>query len=127
MERYFNPSTFVWDGPDADFTPESDDIPWNMVPEKRITVEDIKYVLSSYYQGTSYNPYSQHGDASDRGRYRPIGINRNTFVAITQLRPYVPEAIRAVEWLAMGSNAFNAAVPFYANVDTAPDYLANTT
>ena len=30
MLRYFNPNTFVWDGPDADFTPRSDDLPWCM-------------------------------------------------------------------------------------------------
>lgn len=27
MLRYFNPRSFVWDGPNADFTPESDDLP----------------------------------------------------------------------------------------------------
>lgn len=43
MERYFNPKTKKWDGPDADYRPESDDIPWSMVPEKKITVEDVKY------------------------------------------------------------------------------------
>ena len=84
MLRCLNPTTFVWDGPDADFTPESDDLPWCMVPEHKITVEDVKYVLSSYYQGTEYNPYSRHGDLTHRGMYRPIGINRNNFVAITQ-------------------------------------------
>lgn len=32
----------------------------------------------------------------------------------------------ALEWIAVGSNFFNEAVPFYANVETTPDYLANT-
>lgn len=64
MLRYLNPNTFVWDGPEADFTPESDDLPWSLEPEKKITVEDIKYVLSSYYQGTDYNPYSRHADTA---------------------------------------------------------------
>lgn len=126
MLRYLNPNTLVWDGPEADYTPESDDLPWSLEPEKKITVEDIKYVLSSYYQGTDYNPYSRHADAARRGMYRPIGINRNNFVAVTQLRPYMPEALRAVEWIAVGSNAFNEAAAFYANVRTTPEYLANT-
>ena len=39
MERYLNPHTKVWDGPHADFTPVSDDLPWCMVPEKKVTVE----------------------------------------------------------------------------------------
>ena len=38
----------------------------------------------------------------------------------------MPEALRAVEWIAVGSNAFNEAAAFYANVRTTPEYLANT-
>ena len=56
MERCLNPHTKVWDGEHADYTPQSDDIPWCMVPEKKITVEDVKYVLSSHFQGTPYDP-----------------------------------------------------------------------
>ena len=126
MLRCLNPHTCVWDGPHAEYTPESDNLPWCMRPEHKVTIEDIKFVLSSYYQGTEYNPYARHGDPSVRGKYRPIGINRNNFLAITQLRPYMPDALRGVEWIAVGSNAFNEAVPLYANVETAPEYLANT-
>ena len=126
MLRYLSPSAYDWDGAEADFTPESDDLPWSLVPDRKIAVEDVKYVLSSYYQGTPFNPYAQHGDPNLRGKYRPIGINRNNFMSITQLRPYVPEAIMGVEWIAMGSNAFNEMVPVYTNVDTAPEYLATT-
>lgn len=127
MERYLNPNTYNWDGEDADFTPESDDLPWSMVPEKKITIEDIKYVLSSYYQGTPYNPYDRRASENTKGKYRPIGINRNNFVAITQLRPYAPKEIAGIEWISVGSNAFNTSVPFYANVTKTPEYLANAT
>jgi dipeptidase len=127
MLRYFNPNTFLWDGPDADFTPESDFLPWCLVPERLVTVEDVKYVLSGHYQGTTYDPYNNHAPVpSLKGKYRPIGINRNNFVALTQLRPYVPAEIQAVEWIACGSNVYNAFVPFYANVESAPDYLSRT-
>lgn len=126
MLRYLNPHTCVWDGENADYTPESDDLPWSMEPEHKVTIEDVKYVLSSYYQGTPFNPYARHGEADKRGMYRPIGINRNCFMAITQLRPYMPEELMSVEWISVGSNAFNEAIPFYTNVTTTPDYLANT-
>ena len=126
MLRSLNPTTHRWDGESAEYGPESDDLPWSMTPEHKLTIEEVKRVLSSCYQGTDYNPYSAHGDAARRGKYRPIGINRNNFVAITQLRPYMPREIMALEWIAVGSNFFNEAVPFYANVETTPDYLANT-
>ena len=98
-----------------------------MVPEKKITPEEVKYVLSGHYQGTPYDPYLSYGDKAGSGMYRSIGINRNDFMALMQLRPAVPEAYRAIEWIAYASNAFNTMVPFYANVEHTPEYLANTT
>lgn len=127
MERYLNPNTYRWDGALADFTPVSDDLPWCMVPEKKITVEDVKYVLSGHYQGTPYDPYVSYGDKSMRGAYRSIGINRNDFMALIQIRPDMEADCRPVEWIAYGSNAFNALVPFYADVEETPEYLNNTT
>ena len=127
MERCLNPHTKVWDGEHADYTPQSDDIPWCMVPEKKITVEDVKYALSSHFQGTPYDPYAKSGDGLQKGKYRAIGINRNDFLALIQMRPGAPANCQAVQWLAFASNAFNTLVPFYAAVDETPEYLANTT
>ena len=46
MQRFLNPYDEVWDGPDADHKPTSDDIPWARQPERKVTIEDIKYVLT---------------------------------------------------------------------------------
>lgn len=127
MERYLNPRTKVWDGPNADFTPESDDLPWCMVPEKKITVEDIKYVLSSHFQGTPFDPYTSRGDKSMHGAYRSIGVNRNDVLALIQMRPDQKEDYGTIEWIAFASNAFNTLVPFYADVEETVEYLSNTT
>jgi len=127
MERYLNPREYMWDGEDADYTPESDDIPWTLEPEKKITVEDVKYVLSSHYQGTEFDPYSTTGDASKHGKYRSIGVNRTSFLSLTEIRPDVPKDYRAIEWIAFGSNVFNAFVPFYTNVSGMPEYMSCTT
>lgn len=127
MLRCLNPRTKIWDGPQAEFTPYSDDLPWCMVPEKKITVEDVKYVLSSHFQGTPYDPYGAYGDKAMRGAYRSVGINRNDFVSVIQLRPEHGNDACAVEWVAFASNAFNALAPFYGDVDETPEFLANTT
>ena len=126
MQRCLNPSA-RWDGPGAAYGPESDDIPWCRVPERKLTIEDVKYVLSAHYQGTPYDPYGRDGSPATRGKYRPIGINRNGQLAVLQIRPCAPEGCRAIQWMAFGSNAFNALAPFFANVDAAPAYLENTT
>ena len=126
MQRCLNPSDH-WDGPAATHRPDSDDIPWSRVPERKLTIEDVKYVLSSHYQGTPYDCYGWQGTPATRGAYRPIGINRNGELAVLQLRPACAPAFRAVQWMAYGSNPFNALIPLYANVDALPDYLCNTT
>jgi dipeptidase len=127
MERHLNPHTNVWDGPNADYTPCSDDIPWCRVPEKKITVEDVKYVLSSHYQGTPYDPYAGCGDQSMSGAYRSVGINRNDFLSVIQMRPEPEKDYNAIEWVAFASNTFNVLVPFYADIDETPEYFSNTT
>ena len=124
MLRYFNPRTYSWDGPEAEFRPEDDDLPWCLEPETKISIEAIKWVLSSHYQGTPYDCYGKYGDPAERGKYRPIGISRQNVTAYTQIRPYLPEAIRSIQWLSFGSNPFNAIVPFYTNVNQTPAYLS---
>lgn len=124
MARYFNPTTYKWEGENADYTPISDNIPWSFKPEHKITVEDIKYILSSYYQTTKYNPYLKNGD--ERGIYRSIGINRTGTMAILQIRGYMPKEIMAVEWISFGSNTFNISLPIYTNTTKIPSYLSGT-
>lgn len=124
MGRYFNPKTYKWDGPDADFTPESDDIPWAFKPERKISVEDVKYILSSYYQGTEYNPYTR-AENPKQGIYRPIGISRTGVTAVLQIRGYVPKELKALEWICYGSNAFNSCLALYANVSKMPKYVSD--
>ena len=97
-----------------------------MVAEKKITVEDIKYVLSSYYQGTPYNPY-QHAEDPRKGIYRPIGISRTGVMAVLQIRGYMPEKLQGVEWVCFGANPFNTVVPVYTSTKKIPKYLSNTT
>lgn len=125
MGRCLAPHTYRWDGENADFTPESDDIPWSYVPERMVAAEDIQYLLSSHYQGTPYDPYAGHAEKG--GIYRPIGINRTGVTTICQIRSDVPDAIKGIEWVCFGSTTFSAWLPVYTNVPQMPDYLSNVT
>lgn len=127
MGRYFNPATYDWDNLHGKYSPESDELPWCLVPEKKITPSDVKYILSSHYQGTPYDPYGKSTESSLKGKYRTIGINRTDFVALIQLNGHKIKECQAIEWIAEGSNVFNTMVPLFAHMNTAPEYLANTT
>ena len=124
MGRWLTSRSHRWEGPDAEFTPESDDIPWALVPDRKLAAEDVKYLLSGHYQGTPYNPYT-HQDTGKRGMYRSIGINRTGVTSICQIRPDAPEAIRGVEWICFGPTSFDAMLPVYANVPAMPGYLSD--
>ena len=120
MGRYFNPATYDWDNPHGKYSPESDELPWCLVPEKKITPSDVKYILSSHYQGTPYDPYGKSTESSLKGKYRTIGINRTDFVALIQLNGHKIKECQAIEWIAEGSNVFNTMVPLFAHMNTAP-------
>ena len=126
MGRWLTPESHRWDGPDAEFTPESDDIPWSLTPDRRVTAEDVKYLLSAHYQGTPYNPYTSQ-DTGRRGMYRSIGISRTGVTSICQIRPDVPEKLKGIEWICFGSTTFSAMLPVYAQVERMPKYLSEVT
>ena len=126
MARYLLSREHKWDGENADFTPESDELPWSMIPDRKVTAEDVKYMLSSHYQGTPYNPYTGH-DTGKRGMYRSIGINRTGVTSICQIRSDVPDPLKGVEWICFGSTTFSTMLPVYTNVSRLPGYLSNVT
>ena len=123
MGRYLAPFSHRWDGPEAEFGPESDNIPWSLVPDRKVAVEDVKYLLSAHYQGTPYDPYLSR-DTGKRGIYRPIGINRTGVTSICQIRSGVPDAVKGLEWICFGSTTFSAMLPVYPNVRRLPEYLS---
>lgn len=125
MARYFLENTYDWDGEYADFNPESNDIPWSFVPERKVTVEDIRYLLGSHYQGTPYDPYDHR--APLKGKYRVIGVPNSDVCGIMQIRGDMPEALKGIEWFSMGGSGFTACFAFYAQVNTLPKYISATT
>lgn len=127
IQRALNPSSADWAGATPRLTPFSDNIPWSRKPERKLTIEDVKYVLSTHYQGTEYDPYGTSGTPQTRGLLRPIGINRHSQLSALQVRADRPESSRGLQWVAFASNPFNTLVPFYTNVTDVPAYLSNTT
>lgn len=119
---YNNPR--VWYGQKY-FTPEikqnamAQDLPFICKANRKISIEDVKFVLSSHYENTEFDPYGS-GSEAEKTLFRPIGLNRNHEVHILQIRNGVPSEIAGVHWVAFGANTFNTVVPFYSNVADTP-------
>ncbi|MCR5741111.1 MAG: C69 family dipeptidase [Gammaproteobacteria bacterium] len=126
MARYFLDHK-DFDFPESKYQPSSDDIPFSIKPNRKVTIEDVKYLLSSHYQGTPYDPYNNKGDASKKGIFRPIGVNRTSFMSLSEIRDNGDQNTSAIEWICFSSNVYNALVPLYTNVSKLPEYYTNTT
>ena len=126
MGRCLAPFSIKWEGVNAQYTPEMDNLPWAIVPDRKITVEDVKHILSTHYQGTDYDPYTNR-NTGKRGMYRSIGINRTGVTSICQIRTGVPEEIKGIEWIIYGPTSFACCVPMYANATKIPAYLSKVT
>lgn len=118
MQRFLNP--------EIKQDPRSFFIPWAQKPYRKITIEDVKYVLSNHYQDTEFDPYGLEGNKVTQRAFRTIGINRTSQTAILQLRPDKPHDTTGIQWLAYGSMPFGTMVPFFTQISTTPAYFSNT-
>ncbi|MFC4770441.1 C69 family dipeptidase [Enterococcus hermanniensis] len=105
--------------PDVEQDMMDQDLPFICRANRKISIEDVKFVLSSHFENTKYDPYGD-GTETEKTLIRPIGINRNHNVHILQIRNGVADEIAGIHWLAYGANTFNTVVPFYANVNDTP-------
>lgn len=126
QDRFYNTNR-VWYGqkyfnPEIEQDPTDGDLPFIRHAAKKITREDIEFVLGSHYQNTPYDPFGK-GTEQEKHRFRPIGLNRTQNAHILQIRNDVPEDKAAVMWLCIGGPTFTPFVPFFANMnDTDPSY-----
>lgn len=127
QDRHYNTSR-VWYGqkilnPSSDQDPEDPDLPFIRRAEKKISKEDIEYILGSHYQATVYDPFAVKGSDEERHRYRPIGLNRTQNAHILEVRNDQAAGVAGIMWLCIGGPTFTPFVPFFTNMnDTDPSY-----
>lgn len=107
--RMFNPHT-------AGDNPESQELPFIMHPEKKLSLFDAENFLGAHFQGTKFDPLNPGNDPA-KGRYRPISLAKTQESHILQLnRPHD----NPIHWLAMGVTAESSFVPFFADIQDVP-------
>lgn len=95
--------------------PESQDLPFIMKPEKKISIFDAQHYLASHFQGTPYDPIGT-GNDHDKHLYRPISLAKTQESHIMQMnRPGAD-----IQWIAMGVAAESVYVPFFAGINDVP-------
>ncbi|WP_251545913.1 C69 family dipeptidase [Limosilactobacillus caecicola] len=114
-QRYLSPQAA------ADQQPEDMEMPFIRKAERKISVEDIEYLLGSHFNETKYDPLGD-GTPDDKRRYRSIALSRTAQSHILQVRPH-DTGTQAVQWINFGIPTFSAYVPFFGNAtDTDVSY-----
>ena len=120
VQNYFSPETTGNDDP------FNQDLPFICHANRKISIEEIKFVMSSHYENTAYDPYSTTSSAAEQKLIRPIGLNRNLELHVLQIRDNIDKELAGIHWLAFGPNSFNSLVPFYARVSDTPTCYRDT-
>ncbi len=111
IQKTFNPSIKQ----NAD---EGRQFPVLLKPEKKITVNDIEAVLSSHYEGTEHDPYTN--GLNNKEPWRPISVFRTYETHVMQVRPWLPKEIGEVSYIGLGMGDLTAFVPYYSGLNAYP-------
>jgi len=129
MDRHYN-TPRVWYGqkvlnPSIEQNPESSDLPFLRKPERKVSVEDIQYILASHYNETRFDPMGS-GSEEDKKRYRAISLSRTMNSHILQMRDPKKLGNAAIEWKGFGIPSFSPYVPFFTNANEIDESYKNT-
>jgi dipeptidase len=124
--------------------PDSENYPFSVKPEKKVTVRDLLAIFRDTYEGTLYdmtrtltavnrkgetvkspvaNPF-MNADLRELfriNRERTICSPASTYLQITQSRDWLPGAIGGVVWLGYDNPATTPHTPFYIGIERMPD------
>ncbi len=119
QDRHYNTSR-IWYGqkyfnPELDQDPEDPDLPFIRRTSKKISREDIQFILGSHYQDTLFDPFGK-GSSEERHRFRPIGLNRTQNSHILELTDSENAGTAGVMWLCIGGPTFTPFIPFFSNM-----------
>lgn len=97
-------------------------MPFIRKANRKISIEDIQYVLKSHFNETQFDPLGS-GSEHDRKTYRAISLSRTANSHILQMRPADQHPAVGVQWVGFGIPAFCPHVPFFTDAnDTDESY-----
>ena len=123
--------------------PESENFPFSVKPEKKVTVRDLFAIFRDAYDGTEFDmtrallAFNRRGETVKSPiaspfmsndlrellrikRERTICSPASTYLQITQSRDWLPGPIGGVVWLGYDNPATTPHTPFYIGVDRMP-------
>jgi dipeptidase len=129
--------------PSLKLDPNSENYPFSVKPEKKVTVADILAIFRDAYDGTAYDPTRSILAVNRKGetvksplagpflnndlqgllkltRERSICSPAATYLQITQSRGWLPDPVGGVVWLGYDNPATTPHTPFYCGNSRVP-------
>jgi len=123
---------------------ESENYPFSVKPEKKVTVQDLLAIFRDTYQGTEYDMTRTLTTVNRKGetvkspvaspflnndlrqllhveRERTICSPAATYLQITQTRGWLPDPVGGVVWLGYDNPATTPHTPFYIGIAQMPE------
>jgi dipeptidase len=85
--------------------------------EKPISITDMRHAFRFHYNDTEHDPYLH---SNPKEPYRPVSIFRTCQTHIITVRPWLPQAIACVTYMAMGMADLGVFLPYYQGVTSYP-------
>ncbi|NLB91079.1 MAG: dipeptidase [Clostridiales bacterium] len=113
--------------PSLKLDPDADFYPLYVVPEKKLSVQDVFLMNGDYYQGTDYD-VSLSPEAGPYGNpinefnvERPINMYRATYHTIHNVKGWLPKEVRCLVWHGHGASDSTFIAPLWASMTELPD------
>ncbi|MDR0296115.1 MAG: C69 family dipeptidase [Prevotellaceae bacterium] len=135
--------------PSLKLSPESENYPFSVKPDKPVSLQDMVRVFQDYYEGTPFDIRKNLTVANDSGKTvispvanpfmtrdelkmlrvnggwhalgeRNIAVRQTMYATIIQCREWLPDAIGGLCWFALDNVATSVFVPIYGGVTDLP-------
>ena len=120
--------------------PDAQDMPLWVVPNKKVSVQDVENVMRDHYKGTPLSvadgsdigggiwempyrptPLMYKVDGKQYFNERPVSTQQTGFVFVSQMRSWLPREIGGVFWFANDDANMAAFTPVYCSMTERPE------
>lgn len=119
--------------PSLKLDPEATRYPLYVIPERKLSVNDVMKLNSDYYQGTKFDlrksPYAgPYGNVlNEFHKERPINLYRCAYQTIANVKAWLPNEAKCLVWFGYGAADSSYIVPLWPTMTKLPSLFSTGT
>ena len=114
--------------PSLNLDPDAKRFPLWVIPEKKLSVQDVLEICGDYYQGTPYDlslapEAGPYGDAlNPYHKERSINLFRTCYVMIANIKDRLPDPVKCLVWYGYGAADTTYITPLWPTMKELPEF-----